>query len=198
MIEKKEKPIVIELYELWNSFKARFDIVSPQPKSFTLNKVVHPVTCLDGPNIKFLVLSDDTEVAATTGVVHMLLQPPVGFIYKVLNISIGISVPSGGSSGTHEMYIAYTDGTNISPIAYMTSAFGAVIQASVNAASAGMFIAGAEHPDDPTAQHDILTKSIMCSHDCYVDFKYSNKTDAAQTGTRTLIIVVAQIPEGVY
>jgi len=56
-----------------------------------------------------------------------------------------------------------------------------------------------ETPSDTDSQYDILTNGrLVASHSVPLNFVYNNATDVAQTGTRTLEIIVKRLPEGVF
>lgn len=190
----KEKPIVIELYELWNQIKSRFNIVSPQPKSFTLRKEVIPILSLDGSKLDIIDLSDNTVVAHTNGTVDVLLQAPSGFIYKVRGLQYQANAV--GTTGTHRLDIQQTDGTLTINMGYLASNFGANILISGSSNESLQFYADAsERPSTPDAQMLWVTNTLIASHTDYLNFKYTNNTDVNTSTNRLLRVLVEIIPE---
>lgn len=187
---KVEKPIVIELYELWNAIKSRFSIVSPQPKSFTLKKTVQPVTSLDGVTLEIFDLSDDTSVSSAGGTNTQTLQAPTGFIYQVIDIGYSAPDPAGSGSGSHKLTFKYR--TAQDDLGYVNSAFGNAVGISNN----GFEGSTSEYPASATDQLLLMRSYVYVSNLVPIDFLYTNSTNVAQAGTRALKIVVKKFPEG--
>jgi len=189
MPEKKEQPIVIELYELWNSLKARFSIVSPQPKSFTLNKVVTPVTSIDGITLDLVDLSDGTSIAAAGSDVQ-LLQPAKGYVYKILDIFYDAPDPAGSASGIHYLTILPNKMSASHKSMQTVADFG-------NAVKVDLYALSSNKTNYPSTTRDfcLIMDFLLASYDQPLKFLYNNGTDVAQAGTRTLEILVKQIPE---
>jgi len=185
---KEEKPIVIELYELWNQLKARFDIVSPQPKSFTLNKRVVPITSLDGVKLKVIDLSDDTQVNSGSASNTQTLIPPEGYIYEVVALKIIIPDPVGSTSGSHTLDIHIS---GVDQVLYCSSTSGTSIYYKMSEGWGGT----SKKPAFPYSV--TFLETIVLNHDIPLTFVYINGTDANQVGTRTIKVLVKEIPERV-
>lgn len=54
----------VEIYTLWDRLKKRFSIIRPQPKSFTLEDTVQPVTNVDFPLTSTRMLTLSTTVSS--------------------------------------------------------------------------------------------------------------------------------------
>ena len=190
---KEEKPIVIELYELWNQLKARFDIVSPQPKSFTLSKKVQPITSLDGAKLKLIDLSDDTQVNSGGSTNTQILTPPSGFIYEVVSLAMNFPDPVGSTVNNHSINVTLADISlaDISQVMYASSNTGSLIYYKI---SEGL-IGTSKKPAFP--YNVTFLDSIVLNSDVVLTFVYTNNTDAHQTGTRTIKVVVREILERV-
>lgn len=189
---EKEKPIVIELYELWNNIKARFNIISPQPKSFILRKEVIPVISLDGYTIEYVDLSDDTQVNSGGAVNLQELKPPDGFVYDVIDIRCSILDPNGGgasTSGTHSLDIRFPG--NVSKMARIIGNFGTDIKIDYSG-----FTGDTEAPSVAGDQYRMIHQWLYASHSQPLEFNYTNSTDKHQTATRVLQIWVKKRPEG--
>jgi len=189
---KIEKPIIIELYELWNAFKSRFSIISPQPKSFELSRRVVPVTSLDGETIELIDLSDDTSVAAA-GAITVQLQPPKGFLYEVIYIYYRANDPAGSAAGTHKVNFTYSGVSTTSPSIVCRGTTGTTIYIT----SYALIGDSAETPPSATQQFELIACGrLIASNSLPIDIEYHNDTDVAQAGTRTCEIVVRKRPEG--
>lgn len=190
---KIEKPIVIELYELWNQIKARFSIVSPQPKSFTLSKTVQPITSFDSPKLDVIDLSDATSIAAA-GTDTQTLQPPSGKIYIVRNFQYNALDPAGSGAGTHELVVFNGIAQTVqNRSARIAATFGNPIEVGF---ANGFVGDSSESPSTQTEQRFICTAGLRCNHNYPIEFLYKNNTDVAQAGTRTLKLLVEILNEG--
>ncbi len=147
-------------------------------------------------NYKLLMLdlSKDNTVIAATGTDTTIIQPSKGFVYELINISVDIPDPVGSTSGTHNLNITPTNFTD-SNTAYIriTSNTGSTIR--INRTG---FTGTAEYPSDATDQYRLMYDGkITASYDEPVDIIYNNVTDAAQSGTRLIEILVKVYREAV-
>jgi len=191
MADKKEKPIVIELYELWNTFKARFNIVSPQPKSFTLDTIIHPVVSIGDFLVRNIDLSDDTSVAAAANITQTL-QPAAGKIWEIQFMAFNFPDPAGSATGDHKMQAMFDlTLSHQTALFYLTSDFGTDIK-TYN----GEFSATTDLPGNVTLQYYISRKNGLCiNHDTPLYFRYWNGTDVAAALMRTIKILVKEYNE---
>lgn len=189
---KIEKPLVIELYEFWNRVKLRFNIVSPQPKSFILRKEVIPIISLDGYSIEYIDLSDDTQVNSGGAASLKELKPPDGFIYEVIDIRCLIPDPDGGgasTSGTHNLDFRFQD--NVSKLARVVGNFGTDIKIDYEG-----FQGDTESPGASATQFQLIHQWLCASNSEPLQINYINNTDKHQTATRILQFWVKKRPEG--
>jgi len=135
--------------------------------------------------IKEIDLSDDTSVDASGGTNTQSLTPPIGQIYKVVDLLITINTPGGTSTGSHKLQCNHLDATYF--IFSLTAAHDAAMQAY-----GGQFIAGSNETPSSINQQFVLMHEgvIVASNASPVDFVYTNSTDVAQTTTRTLKLIV--------
>lgn len=187
MAAKKEKAIVIELYNLWNQLKARFNIISPQPKSFELLTTVQPITNIDDFYIKLVDLSDSTSIAA--GNDHTVtLEPPDGECYQIIDWMYDAPDPAGSSSGSQKLEawpMGQTSGTK-NEILQVTGTFGNGIYVGDHCAFNGT----SESPSAGSEQFNIIHGSLWATHEAPITFIYDNSTDVAQAGNRKLLLMV--------
>jgi len=150
------------------------------------------VTKNNGSKLKVIDLTQTATVNSGADDTQEL-KPSSGYIYIVRGIFCYIADPSGSTSGTHDIRVFLINGgatrhTAIVCKANTGSAIG-INHHNLNGDSL-------ELPSDVGVQNDLLTKgSLMASYDYPIDFNYNNDTDANQTGTRTLKILVEEIPE---
>jgi hypothetical protein len=83
---------IVEIYTLWDRLKKRFSIVKPQPKSFSLNDTVQPVTSVDFPLTVTKLLTGMTSVSSNG--------------YKAVHV-----VPAGKRWEVHAIDLWQTGGT---------------------------------------------------------------------------------------
>ena len=190
----KKEEIVIELYELWNQFKARFNIISPQPKSFLLSKTVVPVTSVDGVKLKVVDLTSTTDVASMgTGV--YTLQPTEGYIWKIKLVNVYIPDPAGSGAGATEFQLkaknaADCASTGSNYLIYIASDFGTATQIGYNQLVTGT----SKVPGAASDQMTMLT-SLIVSHAHPMEIRYYNGTDVNQAADIEIIFWVEETPE---
>jgi len=184
---ENEKPIIIELYELWNMIKKRFAIVAPQPKSFTLRKEVVPVLSMDGHKLFKLDLTTDDNVAPGA-YDSIFLTPPDGYYYIIRNIYFHAPNPVGSSAGSHGLYVYDVYSYNMA----VTNTFGS--DARIRQFQ---FSGNVEIPGNSQQQFDLITGALVSPGNDPLDFRYCNNTNAMQDGTRRLVLYVEQVKEEV-
>jgi len=143
--------------------------------------------------LELIDLSTDDTVNSSGASDTILLQPDKGFIYEVKFIIFQAWTPAGSSSGTHVLYI-YPANVISTPAlsATIQGNFGTTIRIGQNSA----FTGDTEQPSGSASQLELITKGVYVASNTYpVAFKYVNNTDANQTGTRTLKILVKKYRE---
>jgi len=133
--------------------------------------------------IKVIDLSDDTQVNSGGNTNTQTLQPPTGQIYKVVGISL--NTPAiGGASGTHKTEFNYD--SFIFPEGRLQGTDGANYYIAYN-----VFTANSELPANSSDQLNFINKILWATNDEPLKITYTNSSDANQTGTRTLVFMVA-------
>lgn len=141
------------------------------------------------PKIKIVDLSDDTQVNAGGSNNSQSLQPNSGKIYEIIEIYYDAADPSGSTSGTHQLEIQYYDGTNSMTVARIRGNTGSGIGIYTSDFSGD----SQELPADAREQALLRRgRQLLASNSAYLIFKYTNNTDANQTGTRTCYVVVKE------
>jgi len=139
---------------------------------------------------KLIDLSDDTEVAHTGGQNVQTLQPDVGFVYEVINISY--NAPAVGTSGTHDLEMKYTG--DLHYIVRVRSTFATAIAIK----SLGFIGDSSEEPAATNDQYDLMRRGVLiATNGLPISIPYTNDTDVAQAGTRELLIVVKKYREAI-
>lgn len=139
--------------------------------------------------LELIDLSDDTTVAHAPTAITNTLQPPVGFVYEVVNIDYNAPAPVGDSAGTHKVTVEY-DGTSLALINGNHSTTIKIYQAGFSG-DVG------EIPGIVDDQLRIMREWLVASYDNPIDFVYTNSTDADQTGTRVLRVWVKKYREAI-
>jgi len=135
--------------------------------------------------IKLIDLSDDTTVSAAGGTDTQTLQPPKGQIYQIIQFDIEIPDPVGSTANNHKFNVKYQNMTD-GDITFCNSNTGSDIKWNAYG-----WIGTTEVPGSDNEQFDLIHGGqIWASYDQPVDFVYVNLTDADQTGTRRLEIMV--------
>ena len=176
MTAKKE--IVIELYDLWNSIKDRFNIVSPQPKSFILNTRVNPVFIIDSGETK---LDNTPTTASLAAAAHedVLLRPAAGKRAKLGYITFNAAAPAGAGSGNHEFSVFITDGTTEVAVIQMDCIHSDLLNFTRDSSTdTGVRPDGLDRPILSTLFNMVFT------HDVWLIARYFNDTDVATTRER--------------
>lgn len=187
---KVEKPVIIELYELWNSIKSRFSIISPQPKSFNLKMDVQPITTMDSRSVEWIDLSDTTQVNAAANNTQTL-QPPKGFLYEIRGMAAKFPDPVGSGAGSHTIFMNIAGSASIyGRLFSATSDFGS----DISYAARYGWLATATYPSSGDSQRQLYQTTIV-SNEYPLDFLYSNNTDVNQTGNREIYLLVLKTQE---
>jgi hypothetical protein len=137
-------------------------------------------------------LSDNTSVTDGGGTNTQTLTPPAGKIYIIRDIYYSCAAPVGDTSGTHKIRALCT---------YVSTARVLIVVKGNHSTSltitAGTMIGDSdETPADGRDQHELIKSGFIHASNTYpIAFEYTNNTDAAQTGTRTLEILVEEINE---
>jgi len=130
-------------------------------------------------------LSSDDAVASSSS--HTVtLTPGVGEIYEVLHVYVAIPAIAG-SSGDHELECFQKFGSSDRSHWYMK-----------NPGTSSMFVhrhilwaTTTKSPPNEVSQVLLFTpRSLFCSQEYPLKFKYTNGTDTNQTGTRTIEVLV--------
>lgn len=139
-------------------------------------------------SINSVDLSDNTTVNAGANKTETL-QPNAGKIYQIIGLYVSIADPSGSTSGTHELRIKYQNNNTYIQIKATT---GNIISVNQNLFTGD----SAEKPSGTAQQFEIMYYGILyASYDQPLDFEYYNDTDANQTGTRTIQLIVKEVKE---
>lgn len=145
--------------------------------------------------LKLIDLSDSTAVASGGGTNDQDLTPDAGYIYQIVWMDINIPAPAGATANTHHIrgYVNQTiDSQNIYFI--ISSNFGDAITCGYAATFTGT---QTELPSGDAAQRDLITFGCMwASNNHPLRFRYTNSTDANQTGNRVLKLLVREYQEG--
>lgn len=136
--------------------------------------------------LELIDLSDDTQVNSGGGTDTEPLQPPVGKIYEVCGLMIDIPDPVGSSANAHTLYVAFGNETDTK--AYVVSASSNTGSAITHAGRYG-FIATTVAPSAIANQFAEI-HGLIATNALPVLFKYTNSTDANQTGTRMIKVLV--------
>lgn len=117
-----------------------------------------------------------------------LIRPAAGRKGHLQALGFQATGPAGAGSGTHEMHIYLTDGTNEIELWDTSEAFGA-----------GLNNQG-DNSSDATARPDVLDRpllnilqNIILTNDIYMIVRYLNDTDVATTRARNVDICYREI-----
>jgi hypothetical protein len=140
--------------------------------------------------LKLIDLSDNTSVASSGGTDTQTLQPNSGYIYKIVNMLVVIPAIAA-ASGAHTLSFKSQNTTSGYNIIKLSGTDGAVMRIYQ-----GNFYADSESPSGASEQFLLIHGGLlMASNDEPIDIIYKNSSDTNQTGTRTLEILVEEIPE---
>ena len=132
--------------------------------------------------IKLIDLSDSTSVASS-GTNVQTLTPPPGFVYQI--ITLYCVIPAiGGASGNHNLEI---QNANLTSGNYLKieGTDGAIATISYN-----KLLADSENPTAEREQVMVIVNQLICNNSNPIVFTYSNDSDTAQAGTRTIELLV--------
>jgi hypothetical protein len=139
--------------------------------------------------LKVIDLTNDTTVVATTGTNSQTLQPSANRIYEIVNLYYWVDAPIGDTSGTHELEALWNT----------TRRIWRIVGNHSTTLSINEWAFGGDNSEAPSGidnQYEMQHRGrVWASNSEPVIFKYSNKTDANQTGTRTLEILVKEYME---
>lgn len=151
-----------------------------------------PVMKSAGFTLKYIDLSDATQVNSGGGTDTKSLQPPVGKIWEVIGLNLNMPDAVGSTAGTHSLLINMANDTDSKAIiASCVSNTGVTITYAGRYGFTGTTVA-------PTALDNLRWnfKTHNASNEYPMLFKYINSLDAHQTGTRTIKILVKEFNEG--
>jgi hypothetical protein len=140
--------------------------------------------------LKFIDLSNDTQVNSGGGTNTQTLQPPTGKIYQIAHID-GSWPAIGGATGNHQLIGNLTDGTINTKIMQLIGTDGALFSITESYG----FAANTELPGNITEQYKLMHESIFLSNTYYLDLIYTNSSDTNQTGTRAIYIYYKEFDE---
>ena len=135
-----------------------------------------------------VTLTSTAQVNAGTDVTAQL-QPSVGRCYKIIDIYGSWPDPVGSTAGTHTVEIGYNGQTGY--IIYLSAGTGNNITIDQNYMTAS----GTERPSSNGDQFLVVHDLLYASNTYPLDIKYSNSTDANQTGSRKLEFIVKEYIE---
>jgi len=134
--------------------------------------------------IKFIDLSDNTEVAAAGGSNTQTLQPDAGFIYKVRHMHYDCPAIAE-ASGDQKLVGSYQNFDNTDYVFRINGTDSTRLLIITNSLAAD-----SEEPSGKEEQWFLLQNKIIASNSQPFDFEYTNSSDTAQTGNRVLHILV--------
>jgi hypothetical protein len=142
--------------------------------------------------IEMVDLTDDTQVNSGGGTDTQSLQPDAGYVYEVVDIYAYIPDPVGSTANSHKLAISMQNCTTAENIATIISATGNYIAISCS----GFVGSTSEQPSNHREQFLIKQGGLLfASNSQPLDFKYTNSTDANQTGTRRIEVWVKKYRE---
>ena len=144
----------------------------------------------DNYTIEVVDLSDATAVNAAASNTQ-LLQPPVGFVYEVIDVGYSAANPAGSGSGTHQIYMEFQGA--LSDMIRVKGNFGSAVEIAVS----GFIGNNNETPAAIADQMRMMHHELFASNSVPLDCTYTNNTDVQKTGTRSLIFVVKKYREAV-
>ncbi len=147
-----------------------------------------PISKEDRFKLELIDLTDDTLVAHAPTNFTNALQPPSGCIYKIVGLKIDIPIPVGGSAGTHSLTVVH-ELTDTFQHMYVSSAFDTTIYFQMSEGLGGT----TKKPVYPNVLHVLNT--LYANHDNPINFVYTNASDADQTGTRIIKVLVKKYRE---
>lgn len=140
------------------------------------------------PNFKLDVvnLTDDTTVTHAPTSIENILTPPVGKVYIIRNIFYNAPAPVGDSAGTHELELLQTYVTTGRRILKTKGNHSTTLNINVD------IVGDVEEIPGVVREQNLLIKNgqIFASNSYPLVFKYTNSTDADQTGSRALEVLV--------
>lgn len=140
--------------------------------------------------LKLIDLTDDTTVTSAGGTNTQTLQPPVGKIYEIVKIWFDMPVV-GGTINTHTLKGSYVNsGATLFAFFSATSDHDQNIDTYYGEFSAN----GTELPSGASNQYQVSHAqfNLFCNYDNPIYFYYVNDTDANQTGTRVIKVLVKE------
>jgi len=141
--------------------------------------------------LKVINLSDNTQVNSGGNTNVQTLQPPEGLIYKVIHLQYSASDPAGSTTGTHSFYVFY-DATDITDLdgdiflIRLSGNTGTNILINYDELTGDYETPGS----DQESKTFFAGRTLNASNSIPLDFKYYNNTDANQTATRQLNMIV--------
>ena len=152
----------------------------------------------NGKGIYKIVDLSDTKTTnlASTSFEGITIQPPEGFIYKVIMAGFYTGVPSGGASGTHYVLLHSSNSPSTTTFQYYkhTSNFGSAL--SVLASGYVDIADSNQKPDDGPGQVNSFNNAYA-TYDNPLYLHYKNLCDVQQDQNRIYTIKVLQITTGV-
>jgi hypothetical protein len=130
-------------------------------------------------------INEDSSTQVNAGADNTIsIEPDPGYIYQIISIYYKAVDPVGSTAGTHDVEIRSESG-------YCSYALVKANTGSDVAIIRGVFYGDStEAPSGTAEQFKICQGQIWIGNGESLDFIYSNDTDANQTGTRNLRLLV--------
>lgn len=151
--------------------------------------------------LKYIDLTDNESVAATTGTETRMLSPPKpkldhlgniiepGKIWRIRGIYLNIPAPVGDTAGTHKIEFFRITPSGDRELVNISGAHSTVLKIDQ-----GEFTGGTdETPGAAATQFEVIyCGRFVLSHRYPLKIIYTNATDAAQAGIRALEFLVEE------
>lgn len=133
------------------------------------------------------ILGTASVPAGTHSYQDGVVRPPIGWKYRILLCELRVNAPPGATSGTHAMFISFSTGIEL---LLGRSNFNSAIRYYC-----GEWFAAdvTQLPSSPAAQ-TLFPRGMELDHTNYLILRVQNRTNVAQTNTRTWRFLVQKIP----
>jgi hypothetical protein len=127
-------------------------------------------------------------VVAASGALDTTISPPAGKMWQLKQLTLGISAPSGATTGTHRIQCFIGAAKEMAVLSFIAGS-----AESINIRR-GLVVSPTSNAEPPTAQLMSVISQLAWTPDAPFIFRYQNDTNASQGVQRAILMLIEETP----